>query len=445
MIKFLLVLIFLIPLRFIKKGFWLNQYFYFIIIFIYCFIFCRNYQFSYLSYFIGCDLLSFIMVILSFWICSLIILASQKIFRIIYYYKLFLLVIGFLVISLYLTFRRINLFIFYLFFEVSLIPTLILIIGWGYQPERLQAGSYLLFYTLFASLPIIIAIFYYYQIFNRLDFFFISDFNNSIYIYICVNIVFFIKIPIYFVHLWLPKAHVEAPVSGSIILAGVILKLGGYGLIRFIIIFITVGIKINYIFIIIRIVGRIYVSLICLRQVDIKALIAYSSVSHIGLVLRGIITMNYWGMSGALVIIIAHGLCSSGLFCLANILYERTNSRRFFLNKGLINLIPIIALWWFLFRCCNIAAPPSLNLLGEIILINRLIRWRNLLIFCIIFISFFRAAYSLYLYSYTQHGKIFIGFYAFSRGNVREYLLLLLHWLPLNLIILKSEFVVLWL
>lgn len=161
----------------------------------------------------------------------------------------------------------------------------------------------------------------------------------------------------YFVHLWLPKAHVEAPVAGSMILAGVILKLGGYGLLRFILIFLNVGIKINYIFIIIRIVGGIFVSLICLRQIDIKALIAYSSVSHIGLVLRGIITLNYWGICGAFVIIIAHGLCSSGLFCLANIIYERTNRRSFFLNKGLINLIPVISLWWFLFRCCNMAAP----------------------------------------------------------------------------------------
>lgn len=109
----------------------------------------------------------------------------------------------------------------------------------------------------------------------------------------CINIVFFIKIPIYFVHLWLPKAHVEAPVSGSIILAGVMLKLGGYGLIRLIPIFIEIGIKINYIFIIISLVGGFIVSLICLRQTDIKALIAYSSVAHIGLVLRGIITLNY--------------------------------------------------------------------------------------------------------------------------------------------------------
>lgn len=157
------------------------------------------------------------------------------------------------------------------------------------------------------------------------------------------------------------------------VLAGVILKLGGYGLMRLMRLFLTIGMQINYIIITIRIVGGVVVSLNCLRQTDIKALIAYSSVAHIRLVLRGIITINCWGICGALVLMLAHGLCSSGMFCLANISYERLLRRRLYLNKGLLNLIPGISLWWFLFSCCNIAAPPSINLLGEIILINRLI------------------------------------------------------------------------
>lgn len=114
---------------------------------------------------------------------------------------------------------------------------------------------------------------------------------------------------------------------------------------RLIRIFLSVGSQVNFIFITIRIVGGFFVSLICLRQIDIKSLIAYSSVAHIGVVLRGILTLSYWGISGALVIIIAHGLCSSGLFCLANISYERLHRRRIYLSKGLINLIPIITIW----------------------------------------------------------------------------------------------------
>lgn len=443
MVKFLLIILFMIPLRFIKKRFWLNQYLYFVITILFLFSIRFDYTFTRVSYFLGCDLLSYVIILLRLWICSLMIIASESIYYKGYFYRLFIFIVLLLILRLFITFSSINLFVFYLFFEFRLLPTLILIIGWGYQPERLQAGVYLLFYTLLASLPIIVSIFYYYEKFHRLDFFFFYDMGNFL-IYICINIVFFIKIPIYFVHLWLPKAHVEAPVAGSIILAGVILKLGGYGLIRLIPIFIRTGIKVNYLFIVISIVGGLLVSIICLRQIDIKALIAYSSVAHIGLVLRGIITLRYWGICGGLLIIVAHGLCSSGLFCLANISYERLLSRRLYLNKGLINLIPVIRLWWFLFRCCNIAAPPSLNLIGEIILINSLVRWRRLTMLFISIISFFRAAYSLYLYSYRQHGKIRNRLYSFSRGYVREYLLLVLHWVPLNLLVLKREVFVVW-
>nr|YP_010233741.1 NADH dehydrogenase subunit 4 [Oryctes rhinoceros]QSZ78110.1 NADH dehydrogenase subunit 4 [Oryctes rhinoceros]WAT94206.1 NADH dehydrogenase subunit 4 [Oryctes rhinoceros] len=442
--SFFLALMCMVPLSFMKKSFWLNQYLYFVLTFLYCFFFSFNFQFSNITFFLGSDLLSFMMVLLSFWICSLMILASSKIFIYGYYYNMFLLMVIVLLLSLFMTFSSLNLFIFYVFFEVSLIPTLILIVGWGYQPERLQAGVYLLFYTLFASLPMMVSIFYYYSISNSLDYFYISNFDSSIYMYMCMNMVFFIKIPMYFVHLWLPKAHVEAPVSGSMILAGVMLKLGGYGLMRFMVLFLSLGLKLNYVFIVISMVGGVFVSFMCLRQIDMKSLIAYSSVSHMGMVLGGIMTLNYWGLCGSLVMMIAHGLCSSGLFCLANIVYERTGSRSFFLNKGLINLMPIMSLWWFLFSCCNMAAPPSLNLLGEIMLINSLISWSSWVMLTIMFLSFFSAAYSLYLYSYSQHGKMYSGLYSFSGGYIREYLLLFLHWLPLNFLILKSEFVVLW-
>nr|YP_010397352.1 NADH dehydrogenase subunit 4 [Glycyphana fulvistemma]UQJ77459.1 NADH dehydrogenase subunit 4 [Glycyphana fulvistemma] len=444
MMKFLFALVFMVPLSFIKKSFWLNQFVYFVLTLLFCFNISLTYQFNYISYFLGCDLLSYIMILLSFWICSLMLLASEKIYSTNYYYNLFMLMLLLLMVCLYMTFSSMNLFVFYLFFEMSLIPTLILIMGWGYQPERLQAGVYLLFYTLFASLPMMISLFYYYENYNSLDFFYLTYLLDNMFIYMCMNMVFFIKMPMYFVHLWLPKAHVEAPVAGSMILAGVMLKMGGYGLMRLMSIFLTIGMKINIIFIVISMVGGFLVSLICLRQSDMKSLIAYSSVAHMGLVLGGIMTLSYWGMSGALVMMVAHGLCSSGLFCLANISYERLLSRSLFLNKGLLNLMPIMSMWWFLFSCCNMAAPPSLNLLGEIMLINSLVSWSSNLMLFLMLISFFSAAYSLYLYSYSQHGMLYSGMYSYWNGTVREYLLLLLHWLPLNVLILKSEYLTLW-
>nr|YP_010035474.1 NADH dehydrogenase subunit 4 [Ludioschema sulcicolle]QQQ88051.1 NADH dehydrogenase subunit 4 [Ludioschema sulcicolle] len=437
--KFIMFMIFMIPLCFLKSYIWLNQFIYFSLFFLFLLTFNFSSYFCGISYFLGCDFLSFFMILLSIWICSLMILASEKINGENYFFGFFLFVLLMLMLSLVLTFSSMNIFIFYLFFEISLIPTLILILGWGYQPERIQAGMYMFFYTLLASLPMMISVFYLYEKFNSLDFFFLLSWIDSVFLFICVNSVFLVKIPMFFVHLWLPKAHVEAPVSGSMILAGIMLKLGGYGFMRFMMIFTGIGVKINFFFVVISLFGGFIISLVCLRQSDMKSLIAYSSVSHMGLVLGGIMTMNSWGFYGALVMMVAHGLCSSGLFCLANITYERFGSRSLFLNKGLINLMPSMSLWWFLLCSSNMAAPPSFNLVGEIMLINSLVSWGLLTIVGIMLVSFFSASYSLYLYSYSQHGKLYQGSYSFSLGFTREYLLLFLHWLPLNLLFLKSD------
>lgn len=445
MIKFLLIIIFIIIFCLKKKIFWIVQIIIFLIIFIFINITIRINNFTNLRYIIGMDIISFGIILLRIWICALIIIAREKLYKDNFYLKFFILNILLLLLILYLTFRIINLFIFYIFFEARLIPTLILIIGWGYQPERIQAGIYLLFYTLFISLPLLLGIFFIYNEVNFIIIYLIKFSNiNILLLYLSIVIAFLVKIPIYFVHLWLPKAHVEAPISGSIILAGVILKLGGYGLIRVIVFMQKINLKLGYLWIIIRLVGGTYIRLKCLCQIDIKSLIAYSSVAHIGLVIGGIITINYWGYIGSYIIIIGHGLCSSGIFCLSNINYERLRRRRIFLNKGIINFIPSIRLWWFLLLSSNIAAPPSLNLIGEIRLIIRLISWSKFSIITLILISFFRAAYRLYLYSFTQHGKYNIGLYRFYRGVSREYLILILHWLPLNILILKIDYFMIW-
>lgn len=354
----------------------------------------------------------------------------------------FLINVVILLILLFLTFSRSNLFIFYLFFESSLIPTLFLILGWGLQPERLQAGLYLLFYTLFASLPLLIALFF--ILIKNFSLFFILLLNynvSSILIYFFTIFAFLVKIPIFFVHLWLPKAHVEAPVSGSIILAGVLLKLGGYGLLR--VIFLLKNFYyFNSFFIVLRLIGGVLVRLICLRQIDIKSLVAYSSVSHISIVIAGILIMNYWGWRFSFVLIIAHGLCSSGLFFLVNIFYERLIRRSLIINKGIMVFFPRLRIWWFLLCSSNIAAPPSLNLVGEIGLINRIINWSKYLFLFLILISFFSAVYSLYLYTFRQQGKSNKSLYSFSFSYNREFLVLFLHWFPLNILLLKMDFLI---
>nr|YP_009528973.1 NADH dehydrogenase subunit 4 [Ophraella communa]AST14960.1 NADH dehydrogenase subunit 4 [Ophraella communa] len=437
MMMYLFGLLMLLPLCF-NNLYWLIQWF----IFFFSFMFLLNYSSDFtvmLSSGYGMDILSFSLILLSFWICGLMMLASMKVYHMNNYYNLFSFVLLFLLISLYMTFSSLNLFIFYLFFEISLIPTLILIIGWGYQPERLEAGIYLLFYTLLMSLPMIITIFYLNNNFYLTSFLLMKMNLDYLYMYMFVNLVFFVKIPMFFLHLWLPKAHVEAPVSGSMILAGIMLKLGGYGLLRFMILFKSYLLNMNLFFMSISLLGGLIVSLICIRQSDMKSLIAYSSVSHMGLVLAAILTLNYWGIWGALLMMLAHGLCSSGLFCLANISYERVHSRSLYMNKGMLNIIPNLSLFWFLLISSNMAAPPSLNLVSEIMLINSIVGFSSLSMIFLSLISFFSAVYSLYLYSYSQHGSYFSSLFMFYSGLFREYLLLMLHWLPLNYLFLKLE------
>nr|YP_009743870.1 NADH dehydrogenase subunit 4 [Batocnema coquerelii]QIE12621.1 NADH dehydrogenase subunit 4 [Batocnema coquerelii] len=441
MMKFLFYMIFMIPLCFMNNMFWLVQMLLLLLMFLFMNINLGYNIYNNLSYFLSCDMISFGLILLSIWICSLMIMSSENLFKLKYFINFFLLNIMILLILLFLTFSVMNLFMFYLFFEGSLIPTLLLIIGWGYQPERIQAGMYLMFYTLFASLPLLMGIFYLYNEIYSMMIYFLKFINmNFIMLYFCMVLAFLIKMPMYFVHLWLPKAHVEAPVSGSMILAGIMLKLGGYGLLRVMIFLQEINMKLNYIWLIISLLGGFYISLKCFCQVDMKSLIAYSSVSHMSVVIGGIMVMNYWGYFGSYIMMIGHGLCSSGMFCLANINYERLNSRSLFINKGMMNFMPSMSLWWFLLMSSNMSAPPSLNLLGEISLINSLVSWSWLSMIMLMMVSFFSAGYSLYLYSYTQHGIFYQGLYSFYSGVSREYLLLMLHWLPLNLMILKVEY-----
>nr|BDE56974.1 NADH dehydrogenase subunit 4 [Travisia sanrikuensis] len=394
------------------------------------------------------DSLSSPLIILTLWLSALMISASFKILNMNNSPKLFILTVSTLCLMLILCFSSSNLLLFYFFFEGSLIPTLLLILGWGYQPERLQAGLYLMIYTITASLPLLMMIF---SIFNsnfhisfilyhwfspQLSFF--SSYLSSLWWMATIS-AFLVKMPLFTVHLWLPKAHVEAPVAGSMVLAGILLKLGSYGLLRMAFLFAPMNFKLSPLISSIAMYGAVLTSLICLRQPDLKSLIAYSSVGHMGLLTAGLMSGSYWGLQGSLIMMIAHGICSSCMFALANMTYEITHTRSLFLTKGLLSLFPAMSFWWFILSAANMAAPPSINLISEILLLSSILYLNTMFIILISMTSFLAAAYSLYLFTSTQHGypPSFINpTHLFSPQN---YTTIFLHVIPLLMLMIKID------
>lgn len=381
---------------------------------------------------------SFYLVILRVWIIGLMYIRFDYYYKEVKYQIIIFLV---LLIVLVLFFLSMDLIIFYLIFEIRIIPTFMLIIYWGRNPERLNAVYYLIMYILVISFPFLILLFWIYISIKTFKFMsleiILEKYILGWFYYFIIFFPFYIKIPIYLFHLWLPKAHVEAPVYGSIVLAGVLLKIGRYGLVRLIKMLVKRRLVYRYQIFRVSVVGSLVIRIVCLVQIDMKRLVAYSSVVHINIIICAFITIFKLGVWGRYIIIISHGLCSSGLFYIVNLYYSRTKRRLLVLNKGLGNKLGGFIIWWFILCVANISFPFSINFFREIYILIVILNWDRYIYLYIMFICFLSGAYSLYLYSYVQHGRGGFHEYIFNFGFRKEFIVLILHIYPLSIILLN--------
>lgn len=253
-------------------------------------------------------------------------------------------------------------------------------------------------------MPFFLCILYIININNNNYFIILNFININKIIILLFYFIFLVKFPVYFFHLWLPKAHVEAPVTGSIVLAAILLKIGSYGLIRILYIIFFNKIINNFI-ILFTLIGLIIRIFICLFQIDQKSLIAYSSVNHITIIFLCILIYNYISFKSAIIIIFTHGLISSALFNYRNIIYENFRTRNIFFIQGLVIIQPIILLFLIISLIRNFRVPPFISIISEVIMFITFFNFNFIWIFSLLILIFLSCYYSINIYNIRSHGK----------------------------------------
>lgn len=380
---------------------------------------------SNINFFIGVDGISLFFIILTTLLVPLCILGSWESVKV--YLKEYM--IAFLVMEslLIIVFSILDLVLFYVFFEAILIPMFLIVGVWGSRERKVRAAYMLFFYTLIGSVLMLLAILSIYSLTGTTDYqvLLTTPMDESLQkiFWIAFFASFAVKVPMVPVHIWLPEAHVEAPTAGSVILAGVLLKLGSYGLIRFSLpLFPAATIFYTPLVYTMAAVAVVYTSLTAIRQTDMKRIIAYASVAHMNVILIGMFALNAQGLEGAMIQQLAHGLVSSALFFGVGVLYDRHHTRLVRYYGGVAHTMPIFVTIFMFFTMANIAFPLTANFVGEFLILVGAFQVNTTVAFLGATGMVLGGGYSLWLYNRIAFGNLKIqSIKAFSDISRREF------------------------
>lgn len=362
------------------------------------------------SVILGVDGISLFFVLLTTLLIFLCLLSSWDNLQIhLKEYILAFLVLDSLLIGV---FTVLDVLIFYVLFESTLIPMFIMILIWGSRERKIRAATMLFLYTLFGSVFMLAGIIYIYWSVGSTDYQVIvasaqfSPFEQRL-LWLAFFLSFATKVPMLPVHIWLPEAHVEAPTAGSVILAGILLKLGSYGFLRYSLpLFPEANFFFTPLVYTLAVLGVIYTSLTAIRQTDFKRIIAYTSVAHMNIVMIGIYSFNVIGLGGSIIQSISHGFVSSALFLIIGVVYDRFHTRLIKYYSGLVHIMPLYTIIFLFFTMANIALPGTSSFVGEFLILTGSLKENTTVTFLGATGMILGGAYSLWLFNRVVYGNL---------------------------------------